>query len=220
MSLTEEQKKHFYTGIRQFAYLIGCVLLMYLQHILAKKYQAQTFREGLIVEEMQVILLLISGCFFGGAAILKRQMRSISLFLSSLCFFASCRELDSWFDAHLPVISWKIGGVLVLAAVVFAIYNRQNAISEITVFLGSKTFCLQCNAIIIVLVIAQLIGHKPFLVNVLGEIKHIGDVKELYEECAESIGYFIILCSSIEYYFENKILCCHCKKASLPDVGK
>ena len=50
---------------------------------------------------------------------------------------------------------------------------------------------------VLVLPVAQCIGHKRFLINVLQE-DHVGRIKELLEESLETIGYFILLCSSVE----------------------
>ncbi len=52
---------------------------------------------------------------------------------------------------------------------------------------------------IIIFPIAQCIGHGPFVRDVLG-IQSIAEIKELFEESGETIGYFLILLSSIEFY--------------------
>ena len=52
-------------------------------------------------------------------------------------------------------------------------------------------------ALALIIPIAQCLGHKPFLANVLSE-SHIGKVKEFIEESIETVGYFVLLCSSFE----------------------
>ena len=84
------------------------------------------------------------------------------------------------------------------AAFVYACRRFRAFLAACLEFAGMPSFFMMMCSMIIVVPVAQLIGHKPFLLNVLVEYDHIGPIKELFEECAETMGYFCLGCSAIE----------------------
>jgi hypothetical protein len=64
---------------------------------------------------------------------------------------------------------------------------------------------MMCCALIIIIPIAQCIGHGPFVRAVLNR-QDIAAIKELFEECSETMGYMLLLLSSVEcaFYLRKK----------------
>mgnify|MGYP006916023687 CR=1 FL=1 len=198
MNFTKSELNIIYSTIRQFLYFIATFAFVLLINVIAKHYKSATFEEHGIIENMQLSFLLSAGIVFFINTLHNKTMRSISFILASFCFFATCRELDSFFDKLIPVISWKFGYFFPLLAGIYAFLTFNSTIKSSLQFLASQSFFMMCCAIIIILPIAQCIGHRPLIVAVLGQ-HNVADIKQLFEECCELIGYFIILLSSIEY---------------------
>jgi hypothetical protein len=119
--------------------------------------------------------------------------------LASLSFLASVRELDKFFDESVKFVGWEIGFLFPVSALIFAYKNRRALRNTLIDFYSSSAFYMMCCAMIIILPIAQCIGHGPFVRDVLGDFR-VGDIKEFFEESCETMGYFLILLSSIEFY--------------------
>lgn len=199
MSLNENEKISLWLGIRNFIYLLFVMCFIGFVNYLASIYKAETFAENGVVENIQLGLLLASGmCFFLQGMYFK-AWRPLMFFLASLCFLASCRELDKTLDELIYGLRWRIGFVFPLIAAEYALKYKETARQNLFAFLGSSSFCLMFCALIIIFPIAQCIGHRPLIINVLGE-NQMAQIKELFEECSEVIGYFLIFLASIESY--------------------
>lgn len=184
--------------VRQFTYLLLMICFIFFLHFLARLYYEETFSENGVVENIQLSLLLASGIIFITYSLVNKEYRHISLLLASVCLLASCRELDAVLDKKIPEISWRIGFVFPFATAVYAWKERNVAIKPLCSFLSSSAFFMMCNAVVIIIPIAQCIGHRPFVINVLGETQ-MREIKEFFEEASEAMGYFLILLSSLEY---------------------
>ena len=62
---------------------------------------------------------------------------------------------------------------------------------------------MMCCAITVIIPIAQCIGHRSFVINVL-QLEHVGNIKEFVEESIETAGYFILVCSAIELFWPSR----------------
>lgn len=198
MNFNKSELNIIYSTIRQFMYFMATFAFVLLVNVMAKYYKATTFEEHAIIENMQLSFLVSAGIVFFVNTLHYPHMRSISFLLASFCFFATCRELDSFFDKLVPVISWKFGYFFPLLAGIYGFLTLHSTIKSSLQFLSSQSFFMMCCAVIIILPIAQCIGHRPLIVSVLGN-HDVANIKQLFEECCELIGYFLILLSSIEY---------------------
>lgn len=197
--MSENEKKTIWSGIRSLAYLLLAMCFIgFIQH-LASVYKENTFAENNIVENIQLGLLLSSGIIFLVQGICIKNWRPLMFFLASLCFLACCRELDKTLDELIYGLRWRVGFVFPLLAFEYALKQKQTSRQNLFAFLGSSSFYLMFCALIIIFPIAQCIGHRPLIVNVLGE-SQMAATKELFEECSEVIGYFLIFLASIECY--------------------
>lgn len=199
MSLSENEKKTLCSGFRSFVYLLSAMLFIGFIHHLAAIYKAQTFSENGMVENIQLGLLLCAGTIFLIQGICTKGWRPLMFFLASLCFLASCRELDKTLDELIYGLRWRVGFVFPLIAVEYALKHKDIARKNLFSFLGTSSFYMMFCALIIIFPIGQCIGHRPLIIHVLGE-SQMAATKELFEECSEVIGYFLIFLASIECY--------------------
>jgi len=175
-----------------------CVAFMYAIKAMATCYGTSLFDENRLLENLQCLTLLAAGGIFLVKSCICRRYSTVMALCSSLAFFAACREMDNVLDKALPIISWRIGFVFVIIAIIHTIRNARDFLPALHDFVATPAFFAMCNVMIIVVPIAQLIGHKPFLQAALPPGQAIGNIKELFEECAESIGYLLLLFASIE----------------------
>ena len=207
MNLTKEERKNLYLAIRQFVYFVvifafvGCIFL------LAKRFGNKTFAENGVVENIQFTLLLLSSMSFLYCAFVEKKWREMSLFFALITLLAACRELDKFLDAKIPLVSWKFAYLFVFAAIIYAYLNLKHHIKSVLKFFGIPSFYIMCAAVVIILLVAQCIGHRPLISAAFGG--HFGRyeeavIKEFFEEVLEVVGYFLILLSSIEYNINAK----------------
>lgn len=200
MPLNQKEREIFGNVVRQVLYFILTGVFVIFVWWLAHHYRSVTFIEYGILENIQLIMLLISGgIFIAEACILKRDA-PLFLVFGSLCFLAGCRELDSFFDAHLPIISWKFAFIFpILAGIYFCRHWRQIR-GALFYFMGSSAFYLMNTAVIVGVLIAHCFGHRPMIIDALNKACDARLVRRMVEEGLEAIGYFLILLSTVEAY--------------------
>ncbi|MBP5399884.1 MAG: hypothetical protein J6Y53_05685 [Alphaproteobacteria bacterium] len=207
MNLTKEEQKNLYVAIRQFVYFVATFAFVGIIYLLVKNFHQATFAENSVVENIQLILLLSATVSFLYCAFIEKKWREVSLLLASVTALASCRELDKLFDLIIPVVSWKFAYLFVFAAVFYAGVNFKHYIKSVLKFFGMQSFYIMCIAVVIILPVAQCIGHRPLVSAALGGHfgrQDVAAIKELFEEALEVVGYFLILLSSIEYNINVK----------------
>ncbi|MBR4675205.1 MAG: hypothetical protein IKP00_12130 [Victivallales bacterium] len=200
--MNTNEKESLWYAIRQFIYLGGCFGVILLEHSLASVLKGQTFREYGVVENLQLCEVLLSCAIFLVLAFYKKNFRNLSIIFAGLCALAACRELDSFFDRLIPYVGWRLGFLFVFAALVNALLHFEQSRSELFLFLRHPSFEIMICAMILILPVAQCVGHRRFIVDVLEE-EHVGRIKELLEESLETIGYFVLLCSALELFCKH-----------------
>ena len=198
MKLQPEERIALYGGLRQLGYVAGCLGIMFVQHALAHVYHQDTFKELHLVENLQFTLLVLSALVYFAFAAGQRARRPLGWLLASFCLLAACREMDILFD-DCPFLSWKIGFVFPAAALLHDIVCWPVFFRAALRF-ASRPPCIMLIAAVIIIAVGQLVGHKPFLIDILGPVDHVSRLKEIFEEGVETIGYFAILCASIELF--------------------
>lgn len=173
--------------------------MAFLEHAIATIYKERTFDENGIMENIQLSELLLACALFLTAAFRKKTFPKLGVVFASLCAFAACRELDSLLDDFIPLFGWKIAFIFIFAAIGYALKSWKNTLEELFIFLRHPSFIMMCCVITVVIPVAQCIGHRSFVINVL-QLEHVGNIKELIEESIETAGYFILLCSAIELF--------------------
>ena len=199
--LTYLEKKTLFFLMRQgiyFTFLILCALSMW---GLADIYHAGLFEEYGVVENMEVVLLLGTFFVFGVWLFLFKKDRILSLCLMVLPLAAACRELDAFFDELLPVIGWRFAWIFPVSATIYALFHFNQLRPSLVRFINSPAFYLMMMAMVIIVPIAQCIGHKNLIISITGTTENARILRRLFEESIELEGYFLIFFSSFEYYF-------------------
>lgn len=186
-----------------FCILMGGVFSLW---YFAGQFKTATFEEYGIVENLQLFLLLVASVSFLGQAVLKTSYRSLSFLLGALCLTAFCRELDAWFDA-LWAPGWKFALLFPVVALFYAARYKNDFRKSVFAFLNKSSFFMMFCTAIIILPIAQCVGHKSFFVDALGYTSDPRLVRRLFEEAVEYIGYLLLALSSLEFYIVHIWLC-------------
>lgn len=165
------------------------------------------FKEGLIeeygiLENVQSGVLLLTAVILLGEAARHARYRAI-LFSLAMCVTAALiREQDTFLDTHLPVISWKfcfIFPIMGLAALWRQVRRDREPLFE---FFRSSSFGVMLMAFVTIVPLAQCIGHRHFVIDVLGAEENPRLIRRFLEEPFELMGYFQILLATVEFYFE------------------
>ena len=201
--MTDTDKSTIFSTIRQFLYCAGCFGVMFLQHAIAAVCKDKTFDENGILENLQLGELLLACALFLCVSFICKNFHNLGVVFASLCAFAACRELDSFFDDHIPLIGWKFAFLFVVLAIGYAMKNWRQTREELLLFFRHPSFPMMCCAMTVIIPVAQCIGHRSFVVNVL-QVEHVGSIKEFIEESIETVGYFILICSAIELFWHSR----------------
>lgn len=203
MNLKQSEKNIISRVCRQFIYFVLIFAFIFGLHFLARIYGADTFEENGVVENIQLALLLFSSFSFLWLVDSNKKFDTVLFLLSSCSLLAACRELDSTFDRLIPFIHWKFAFIFPLMAIAYACKNLARLKKGLFKFFSMPSFDMMYLTVILILPVAQCIGHGPFVESVLGD-KRDADIKEFCEESMEVVGYFLIFLSVIEMYFNLK----------------
>jgi hypothetical protein len=207
MNLTKEEQKNLHIATRQFLYFLITFAFVGFIYLLTKNFNNQTFSENGVVENIQLTFLLCGAITFLYCTLTEGKWRELSFLLASMSLLASGRELDKVFDQIIPVISWKFAYLFIVVAAIYAFRHYKKTLKEILHFFGMPSFYIMCIAVVMILPVAQCIGHRPVISAVLGPRFTRGDIsmiKELFEEALEVVGYLLILLAAVEYKINIK----------------
>ena len=199
MQLILDEKKTVLSLMRWIIYFCILMVCVFSMWHFATLYKETTFEEYGIIEDLQLIILGITSLSFLVQACIKTHFRALSLFLSSLCLAAFCRELDTWFD-ELWFLGWKFALIFPVLAFIYICYHLDEFRKSLPRFCSSSAFFMMYSVAIIILPLAQCVGHKSFFVDALGPIADPRLVRRLFEESVEYLGYILLFLSSIEFY--------------------
>ena len=157
--ITQEQASKVYVCLRYLIYFALTVGFAYSLHLLAAFYHGKTFVEHGIVENLQIACLWLSTFIFSIQIVLLKKHRALLILFASFCCFASIRELDSFFEIVLPLISWKFACLFPIGAIGYLIYDRKQAVKSIADFIGTPAFSLMTTLMFVFIAVAQVIGN-------------------------------------------------------------
>ena len=202
--ITQEQASKVYVCLRYLIYFALTVGFAYSLHLLAAFYHGKTFVEHGIVENLQIACLWLSTFIFSIQIVLLKKHRALLILFASFCCFASIRELDSFFEIVLPLVSWKFACLFPIGVIGYLIYDRKQAAKSITDFIGTPAFSLMTTLMFIFIAVAQVIGNKELILNSNPGLQDAKLIRRLLEEGTELIAYFLLVLSSVEVYFSMK----------------
>lgn len=202
-TLAMDDKQTYRATFRQGAYLIFLTLIVLLFWQVGDTYKSATVQEYGMFETMQSVTLLLIVLSFGIQAARNKTYRAILLLLSGLALAALVREQDAYLDKTIPYIGWTWCWIFPMTGFIILIRQLRKETATFTHFLRSHSFHMMMTAIIIIIPVAQCLGHRSFLADLLGDPcidSHL--VRRIVEEPIELLGYLQILLASIESALE------------------
>ncbi|MCQ2966622.1 MAG: hypothetical protein MJ250_07815 [Alphaproteobacteria bacterium] len=166
-------------------------------------YHQNLFDEHQIIENLQILFLILSTLIFFFLGYKFPKNFELSTLLGSFTLIAIVRELDAYFDDLIPLIGWKFGWIFPSFVFGYIIKYPKQFRRSLSKFFKSFSYNLMMTAIILIIPIAQAIGHKNFIMAILGTYSEISTVRRMIEEAIELEGYILIFFASIEYYFSQ-----------------
>lgn len=198
-----EDKQTYGATIRQGVYLVILALIVFLCWQVGDIYKSATVQEYGLFETAQSVVLLLIALSFSFQAACNKSYRAILLLLSGLALAALVREQDAYLDKAIPYIGWTWCWLFPLAGLVILIRQLRRETVTFRHFLRSYSFHMMMTALIIIIPIAQCLGHRSFLADLLGNQdidSHL--VRRIMEEPIELLGYVQILLASLEAALE------------------
>ena len=200
--MTNQVKYTLQTTIRRVIYLVVMCLVVILLWKLADAYKSDFVIEYGPIETAQSVLCLLIATSFALQAVWNREQRPLLLFLASLGLTALIREQDKWFEIHLPAVSWYFCWIFPAAAIINLCVKRAG--NSILQFLQSGSFNMMFTAMVIIIPVAQMLGHRSFLADLLNTPRVDTIIlRRLVEEPIELLGYMQILLASFEFLIEH-----------------
>lgn len=200
--LSADEKRTLFNLCRHAAYIVVQMAVVFGLWGLGALFKEGLIEEYGVLENIQLSVLGLTAALLLGEAAAHARYRAI-LFALAMCIIAAfIRELDAFFDAHLPVISWKFCFLFPIlgAAVLRKQICRDRA--PLFEFFRSSSFGIMLMAFITIVPLAQCIGHRHFIIDVLGTEEDPRLIRRFLEEPFELMGYIQILLAAIEFYFE------------------
>lgn len=201
-----DDKKTYRATIRQGIYLVILTLIVFLFWQVGDVYKSSTVQEYGMFETAQSVVLFLIALSFGIQAARNKTYRAILILLCGLALAALIREQDAYLDEKIPYIGWTWCWLFPITGLVILIRQLREETTTFTHFLRSHSFHMMMTALIVIIPIAQCLGHRSFLADLLGNPDidaHL--VRRIMEEPIELLGYLQILLASIESALELRI---------------
>lgn len=191
--------------LRQCIYLITLVLIVMFFWKVGDAFKSATVQEYGIFESAQSIVLLLIALSFLLQAAFNQRYRSLLVSMGLLALTALVREQDAYFDELVPLIGWGWCWLFPLAGLGILLHNRQHLGTMLLPFLRSNAFHMMMTAVVIIIPVAQCLGHRSFLADLMGDA-HLNAflMRRILEEPIELLGYIQILLASLECLFEMR----------------
>lgn len=168
---------------------------------LARGHGADLFSEDSPLEWLQFATLVVCSVAFAQRA--RRDDNPLAWALASLAAMAAVREMDKTLDAWIPLFGWQLPFYLALLGGSRQIWkSRTRFFTDLPAFTAHRSFGMLWAGFIIAIPFAQMIGHGPFL-QALFDGDYQRPMKRIIEECAESIGYLILLFGAIDWLLDG-----------------
>lgn len=192
-----------YSQLRQFLYLVTLTVIVFIFWKIGDAFKSATVQEYGMFETMQSIVLGLIAASFGFQAYGNRAYRPILFSLSMLALAALVREQDAYLDKVIPYIGWTWCWLFPISGLIYLIQSRRTIGTAMETFLKTNSFHMMVTAVIIIIPIAQCLGHRSFLADLLGDTEvNTFLVRRILEEPIELIGYIQILLASVESALE------------------
>ena len=191
--------------LRQFIYLVILVLTVLMFWKTGDVYKSATVQEYGIFESLQSVILFLIATSFLLQARRNRTYRPVLISLGMLALAALVREQDAYFDEMIPCIGWTWCWLFPITGFIILLRHRHTLADSLSTFLRSNAFHMMMTAVVIIIPVAQCLGHRSVLVDLMGDDNlNAFLMRRILEEPIELLGYVQILLASIEFAIELK----------------
>jgi hypothetical protein len=199
------QSALFALGIRLviYAILLGTLAIWMLWG--AVRYDAGFYDETGPIEILETVFALSSAIIFLFAARSEPVRTGGSVLLAGTLFCVAVRESDYFLDVLVAHHAWKV--IVTLIAVSMAVYSAgriKEVYRSVLLFISRPCFGIFLSGALVLVVFSRLFGYGPFWNAIMDDCSY-RTVKTIVEEGVEQMGYFLILISSVEYWYDARI---------------
>lgn len=204
--MNKPSSRSVYWGLlRQFVYLCILVLVVVTFWQVGDHFKSATVQEYGIFESTQSIILFLIALSFLLQATFNKNFRYILICMGLLALAALVREQDAYFDDLIPLIGWGWCWIFPLAGLCILLHHRHQLGDTLITFLRSNAFHMMMTAIVVIIPVAQCLGHRSFLADLMGDADlNAFLMRRILEEPIELLGYIQILLASLECLFEMR----------------
>lgn len=196
-------KSVYFNAVRQILYIALMTLVVVGVWTVGDIFKNSAVMENGIFENMQVVVLGIVSLLFGINAAINRTYRPFLFLMCMMALAAVIREQDALFDELIPGIGWKWCWIFPILGIIHCVRNRSSLFGTTERFLTSSTFHMTIAAGIIMIPVAQCLGHRSFLVDLINDPNYNATlIRRILEETVELIAYFMLMFAAIESYIE------------------
>lgn len=194
---------HIRGAIRQVGYFALMILFALGMWKAGDIYKSIAVQEHGILETAQSAILFTAALCYIINAMRAKACRSLLWMLGMILMLALVREQDAYFDDLIPVIGWKWGWIFPVIGGIILYRHRAQLLREGTRFIQSNAFHMMICAAVVMIPVAQCLGHRSYLQDLLSNPYYdVSLIRRILEESIELIVYFIILLSSVESFVE------------------
>ena len=188
---------------RQIIYLVVLSLIVVGFWKIGDIYKNGAVLENGIFEVIQSVVLALAALIFGISSLRNKELRPVLFLMSMMALSAVIREQDAFFDELIPVIGWKWCWIFPVAGIVNIIRNRSSLQTQVNTFLTSNSFHMMMTAAILMIPVAQCLGHRSFMADLLNNKMYDAVlVRRILEELVELIAYIMLVFAAIESMLE------------------
>lgn len=188
---------------RQIIYLVVLSLIVVGFWKIGDIYKNGAVLENGIFEVIQSVVLALAALIFGISSLRNKELRPILFLMSMMMLSADIREQDAFFDELIPVIGWKWCWIFPVVGIVNIIRNRSSLQTQVNTFLTSNSFHMMMTAAILMIPVAQCLGHRSFMADLLNNKMYDAVlVRRILEELVELIAYIMLVFAAIESMLE------------------
>lgn len=202
LPFTDAEKNTLFTLCRHAAYISLQLLVVFALWGLGAIYKEGLIEEFGILENFQSGVLLLASVILLGEAARHERFRAVLFSLAMCTTAAFIREQDAFLDEYLPVISWKFCFIFLTMGLAVLWRQVRTDRAPLFEFFRSSSFGIMLMAFVTIVPLAQCIGHRHFVIDVLGSEEDPRLIRRFLEEPFELMGYIQILLASVEFYFE------------------
>lgn len=201
--MNTNSKSIYLSTIRQFVYLVVLTLIVVGFWKLGEIYKNAAVMENGIFENLQTITLAVTSLLFIVTAWCNKGYRPIFFLMSMLALAAVIREQDAFFDELMPSVGWAWCWIFPAAGAVAIFRSRSTILPKVDVFLTSRTFHMMLTAGVVMIPIAQCLGHRSFLVDLMNNDMYDAVlIRRILEETVELMAYIVLFLSAVESLIE------------------